>query len=53
MATSSFTKNFVLPESAKKIMEETPAKKIPNTARDKLKEGKEALARFSPRLKKS
>lgn len=56
MATSSFTENFILtPEAAKKIAAapEHPGVLSKDSYKaDRLKEGREALARFSPRSKK-
>lgn len=55
MATSSFTKTFVFNSQAmRKIenMQKQPGVKVPSSATDRVKEGKEALTRFSPPSKK-
>lgn len=56
MATSSFTKEFVFRNDAVKKYEQyqaQPGVEVPSTSADKMKEGKEALKRFSPPSKKS
>ena len=55
MATSSFTKTFVFSAEAIKKVEtaqKQPGAKVPSPATDRVKEGKEALARFSSPSKK-
>lgn len=55
MATSSFSKTFVFNhESTKKFidMQKRPGITVPSPATDRVKEGKEALTRFSPPSKK-
>ena len=55
MATSSFTKTFVFSAEAIKKVETAqrqPGAKVPSLATDRVKEGKEALARFSSLSKK-
>lgn len=54
MATSSFSKTFVLNGAAVKTIQKQSAVKVSASAAEaRVKEGKEALARFSPRSKKS
>ena len=55
MATSSFAKTFVFSAKAiKKVqtVQKQPGVKVPSPATDRVKEGKEALARFSSPSKK-
>lgn len=55
MATSSFSKTFVFSSDAtKKIqdMQKQSGVRVPSSSSDRIKEGKEALTHFSPRLKK-
>lgn len=52
MATSSFSKTFVLNTEAVKTIRKQTAVKVPASANNRVKEGKEALTRFSPRSKK-
>lgn len=53
MATSSFSKTFVFGAEAVKAIKKQTAIKAPVSAdSNRLKEGKEALIRFSPRSKK-
>lgn len=55
MATSSFSKTFVLNSEAVKKMQSVQKQsgtKVPSPATDRVKEGKEALARFSSPSKK-
>ena len=52
MATSSFSKTFVFNSEAVKTMKKQSAVKVPASANDRVKEGKEALTRFSSRSKK-
>lgn len=55
MATSSFSKTFVFDTNATKKYQQyqkEPGYKPSVNTSDKLKEGKEALARFSPPSKK-
>ena len=50
MATSSFAKTFVFSAKAiKKVqtVQKQPGVKVPSPATDRVKEGKEALTRFS------
>lgn len=50
MATSSFSKTFVFkPEATKKVqtVQQQPGFKVPSYATGRMKEGKEALTRFS------
>ena len=53
MATSSFSKTFVFSTEAVKTIQKQTAAKVPASANNnRVKEGKEALTRFSPRSKK-
>ncbi len=52
MATSSFTKTFVFDAKAVETMKVQPGVKVPASANNRVKEGKAALTRFSPRSKK-
>lgn len=53
MATSSFSKTFVFSTEAVKTIRKQTAVKVPASANNnRVKEGKEALTRFSPRSKK-
>lgn len=55
MATSSFTKSFVLDSKAAKKFEaaqDRPAKSIPREYKDRIGEGDAALKQYSSRLKK-
>ena len=55
MATSSFTKTIIFKsEATRKIQEiqKQPGVRVSSSSPERLKEGIEALARFSPRLKK-
>ena len=55
MATSSFTKTFILnAEAVRKVqsVQKQAGIKVPSSASDRVKEGKEALARFSSPSKK-
>ncbi len=53
MATSSFSKTFVFDAKAVKTIKAQPGIKVPASANNnRVKEGKEALTRFSPRSKK-
>ena len=55
MAKSSFTKTFILnAEAVRKVqsVQKQAGIKVPSSATDRVKEGKEALARFSSPSKK-
>ncbi len=53
MATSSFSKTFVFNSEAVKSIQKQTAVKVPASAdHNRVKEGKEALTRFSFRSKK-
>lgn len=55
MATSSFTKTFVFnSEAVKKVqsVQKQSGTKVPSPVTDRVKEGKEALTRFSSPSKK-
>lgn len=53
MATSSFSKTFVLNSAAVAAIQKQSAVKVSaSAADDRVKEGKKALTRFSPRSKK-
>lgn len=55
MATSSFSKTFVLKKEAVKKVQDIQKRSgmcVSAPQSDRIKEGKEALARFSPRSKR-